>query len=296
MDAAEVLPPEERFGVHPHVEKVGVKDPLLLGYLGHIYDGTRSVRTPYPTSESFASLASRTNVRDATREIAGSLALSMSRKRANPGILFGFLIALDGGEEAHGLVKADLDREQRFHFASRGDGSWSLAEVHDMLPPPKTQYAKFVIAPRPTGEGAAGIRDLQTAPSAAADYFLAAVGLVVEQTKGGKAALANEAYASGYSDAQIAAGFDDLREVTPVADVVERYFPDIPATRVKSLQGSPTRPLRVIRPDDQYQKVFRTRKPRFELRVDASVDVKIDGRVITVTLPPDSDKIDRWAT
>jgi hypothetical protein len=39
------------------------------------------------------------------------------------------------------------------------DAGWSLSAARELLPHPRTEFAKFVIAPQPNGMSAAGIRD-----------------------------------------------------------------------------------------------------------------------------------------
>src|SRR5260221_9035291 len=119
----------------------------------------------------------------------------MSKKRANAGILFGFLIERSDSSKAHGLIKADLDHEQRFHMTTAADGVWSYSEVSELLPHPRTEFAKYVIAPQPNGVGKAGIRDTTTDEGAA--YFLAAVDLSDPKTRGTLAVVASLAFKAG---------------------------------------------------------------------------------------------------
>lgn len=164
---------DQKFVVHPHVAKVSGSDTLLIGYLRMIYAGRRSLGAAYP-SGPYARLAAAGSLRAATTELAGALAEQMSRRNANPGILFGFLLGLETGDEAHGVIKADLDDEQRFHFQSTGGDTWSIDAVRELLPPPRAEYAKFAIAPQPLGDAAIGVHDVTNSASAA-DYFLGAL-------------------------------------------------------------------------------------------------------------------------
>jgi hypothetical protein len=124
----------KKFVVHPYTAPVERDNPLLMGYLRSIYQGQQPVPTPYPAAAAFSQLTTAADVARATPSLAASLAESMSRKNANPGILFGFLLDLDDGTHAHGVIKADLDDEQRFHFVTEEDGAWTLSAVQDILP------------------------------------------------------------------------------------------------------------------------------------------------------------------
>ncbi|MCA1705665.1 MAG: hypothetical protein LC808_21365, partial [Actinobacteria bacterium] len=262
---------------------------LLLGYLRSIYTTRRPLETTYPAASAFPNLKVPKSVEQGTRTLADTLADTMGKKNANPGILFGFLISVDG-EEAHGLIKADLDDEQRFHFESSASNTWTLSAVRDILPPPKTAYAKFVIAPQPTGTGTAGVRDM-TDTTAAADYFLEAVELVVPRTSGTQAVIAQAALDAGYTHTQVRSVFSEIAESTPVETVIKDNFPKIPGRRQAHLTGTTVRPMKQVLKNDPYLRVYRTAKPHFELVVDDQVDVQVEGRTITVRLPQESDPI-----
>lgn len=286
---ATVADPSRKFSVHPHIATITAGEALLRGYLEVIYTGERvSLGAEYPTAGRFSQLASLTTVAEATRLLAEAMAEPMSARNANPGILFGFLLELADGSEAHGVIKADLDDEQRFHFRAGADNSWSIDEVRDILPPPRAKFAKFAIAPQPLGAGPVGVHD-KTDLSSAADYFLTALGLSVPRTKGTQAAVAREALAAGYSHTAVRNTMKTVTADTPVDDFVEEKFPEIPDTRRATLRGSASRPMPVVREDDPYLMVYRTKNPHFELVVDVSVDVDVQGNVITITLPEGSD-------
>ncbi|MCA1695880.1 MAG: hypothetical protein LC749_14745 [Actinobacteria bacterium] len=278
-----------KFVVHPHVAIVSTNDALLHGYLRSIYSTRKPLETAYPAAAAFAKLKVANSVEQCTRTLAQALVETMGKKNANPGILFGFMIGVDG-QEAHGVIKADLDDEQRFHFESSASNTWTLSAVRDILPPPKTEYAKFVIAPQPTGTGAAGVRDM-TDTSAAADYFLEAVELVVPRTSGTQAAIAQAALEAGYTHEQVRSVFDGMEESTAVETVIQNDFPKIPQKRQARLIGTAARPMREVRKNDPYLRVYRTTRPRFELVVDDQVEVQVEGRRIIVTLPQDSEPL-----
>lgn len=290
-EVAALVDTSQKFVVHPHVIHVPSDSPLLGGYLQTIYSRQRHLATGYPGSSSFANLGEAGKVDAATRRVAAAMALSMEKKRANPGILFGFLVELEDGTGAHGLIKADLEDELRFHYQTEPGGAWTLTAVSQMLPPPKTDWAKFAIAPQPNGEAAAGVRDISDTISAA-DYFLEAVELVVPRTSGTQAAFAQVALQSGYSDMEVRRKLRGMKQDTPVEELAATGFPKIPERRVAALKGTPTRPMTVVLREDPYLRVYSTKRPRFELVVDDAVDVKVAGRVITVTLPADSDAIE----
>lgn len=289
-NVAEKVDTSQKFVVHPHVIHVPNDSALLSGYLQTIYSRTGHVGTALPASSSFTALGKKGKVEAATRRVAAAMTTSMEKKSANPGILFGFLIELEDGSRAHGLIKADLDDELRFHYQTEPGGAWTLAEVSEMLPPPRSNWSKFAIAPQPNGTGAAGIRDI-TDSTSAADYFLQAVELVVPRTTGTQAVVAQAALASGYSHAEVRKELKSLRADTPVADVVSTKFPKIPERRAAALKGTAARPMTVVMKDDPYLRVFSTKRPFFELVVDDSVEVTVEGKTVTVTLPADSDPI-----
>lgn len=285
----------QRFFVHPHIATVGPREPALTTYLEDIYGTqTRSaVDVPAPSSSSFQALGTKTRVVEATSEIAEALRQSMESKSANPGIVFGFLLRLEGGEGAHGIVKADLENAERFFMDMTSEREWSIASVRDILPPPQTKYAKYAIAPRPKGPGAAGIRDTQADPDSAAEYFLSAIGLVVPRRKGTKAAIARAAKQAGYGDAHIRSELDAVKQDSPVEDIVSSSFPDISEAARERLKGSAERPMNTVFGDESFLTTWSTRQPTFRLTVDTSVTVEIQGHRITVTLPDDHDEIDR---
>jgi hypothetical protein len=170
-------------------------------------------------------------------------------------------------------------------------GQWSWDSVRELLPPPKTQFAKFAIAPQPGGVGPTGIRDV-TDNEAAAAYFLAALQLVVPKTTGTQARVATVALKAGYSLDAVDTALKAISTDTPVADFVSEHFPDVQPRELERLVGRPERPMPNITAQDRYLRVFKTRSPHFELVVDETVSVRIQGRTVTVTLPP-GDQIER---
>ena len=215
----------------------------------------------------------------------------MSEKNANPGVLFGFILRRSDGSQPHGVIKADLDEEERFHMVVTTDGQWTWDAVSELLPPPRTQFAKFAIAPQPGGVGATGIRDIVDNEAAAA-YFLTALKLSVPKTTGTQARVATLALKAGYGGERIDEAFAGLTAEVTVEDFVHEHFPEVPDKEVERLAGRAERPMPMVMPRDSYLRVFRTRSPRFELVVDETVGVRINGRVITITLPA-GDQIER---
>jgi hypothetical protein len=291
MPAHATVQHDQKFVVHPHVTQVNPNDRLLLGYLRSIYSDRPALQAAYPSFSAFSHLQTKQQLRAATQEIATALAVEMSKKNANPGILFGFILKRSDGSKPHGVIKADLDQEERFHMVVDPSGQWTWDSVRELLPPPKTQFAKFAIAPQPGGVGPTGIRDI-TDNEAAAAYFLAALGLVVPKTTGTQARVAAIALKAGYSLDAIDTAFKTISADTPVADFVEDHFPDVQPRERDRLVGRPERPMPNITAQDHYLRIFKTRSPRFELVVDETVGVDIRGRTITVTLPP-GDQIER---
>ena len=282
---SQVSPSNQKFVVHPHVAVVGTQDKLLNGYLRSIYTDRPALQTAYPGLDAFAKLKSQKTLQQATRAIAEALAVEMSKKHANPGILFGFILKRSDGSTPHGVIKADLDEEARFHMVVDPQGQWTWDEVSESLPPPRTQFAKFAIAPQPGGVGATGIRDAVENEAAAA-YFLSALGLSVPKTSGTQARMASIALKAGYSMDEITITLAGLDEDSSVDDVVRDYFPNVPDRERERLAGRPERPMPNVVAHDTFLRTYKTRTPRFELLVDHTVDVQIRGRVITVTLPP----------
>lgn len=281
-----------RFIVHPHVEVVPADDPALLGYLTEVYEQPRSIGADYPSVAAFANLGTAGGVQQATRTIASELARAMARKNANRGIVFGCLLRLSDGSMAHGVIKVDLDHAVRFHFSADDAGGWSLDEVRDMLPPPKQNFAKYVIAPQPGGDRPAGIRDENTAGDSAADYLLEAVGLVVPQRLGTKARVGNEALRSNVSVEDVHRVLSEVREDTDTPDIFARHFDTVGDDAVARAAGSPTRPMPKVVADDPYVRIYETRRPKFKLEVGPEVSVEQQGNRFIVTLPADADDID----
>jgi hypothetical protein len=283
--AAQVLTTDQKFVVHPHVADVATNDRLLLSYLRSIYTSPPALQTAYPAAQAFAQLNSSDSLKSATRSLADALAVEMSRRNANAGILFGFILRRSDGSEPHGVIKADLDDEERFHMEVAADGSWTWDSVSDLLPHPRTEFAKFAIAPQPGGVGLAGIRDVVEKDAAVA-YFLAALKLSVPKTSGTQTRVAAAALKAGYTLGEITTAFRSLTTETPVEDFVREQFPRVPDTEVNRLPGRPERPMLRVLPQDPFLRIYKTRRPRFQLIVDETVGVEIAGRVITVRLPP----------
>lgn len=284
-----------RYFVHAHVAEIRPGDAALASYINRIYSdlGRSTMRIEMPKSAAFRKLRSKDDVVSATRSAAEDLAAAMQPRRANPGIVFGFLLDLGGGRQAHGLIKADLDDEQRFFMAIADDDKWSIETVKDILPPPAQEFAKFAIAPNPAGAGAAGIRDTQSGGDAAASYFLQSLGVIVPKTRDTQRDVANAAKRAGYDDDYTRRELAKITKDTPLDAVFERSFPDVSEEERNRVRGSDTRPLIEVLADDPFLTTYSTRSPRFELKVDATVRVDVAGRTITVTLPEGHDEIDR---
>ena len=292
---------DQRYFVHSHIATLENHEPALMAYLEDIYGSDRKAPTEVaaprgPNGEAFKRLADSTNVVSATAEIAALLQDAMESKAATPGILFGFSLLLDDLKDAFGVIKADLEDDRRFFLEVGNNDTWSLGQVQDILPPPRTKYAKYAISPRPRVPGAVGIRDTQADPDSAADYFLQAVGLVVPRRKGTKRAIAHAAKRSGYADSYIRDRLAQVKVDTPLDAVIGRSFDDISDNLRKGLRGTSERPMNTVVAQDPYCRKFFTRNPRFELIVDESVEVTIEGRTITVVLPPEADIVDNSYT
>jgi hypothetical protein len=283
--AAEVPNRNQKFVVHPHIARVDTQDKLLVGYLRSIYSDRPALQTVYPNVAAFAELATPDPVQKATAAIADAMATEMSRKHANPGILFGFVLRRSDDSQPHGIIKADLDEEERFHMIVDADGRWGWDAVSELLPPPKAQFAKFAISPQPGGVGPTGIRDVVDNEAAAA-YFLAALNLAVPKTSGTQARVATVALKAGYTVDEVRDVFEGLTDEVDIDVFVADNFPDIPEKEAKRLAGRPERPMPRVVPRDPFLRVYKTRSPRFELVVDETVSVVINGRTVTVTLPP----------
>lgn len=287
---------DQRFYVHPHIELLSVDAPALMSYLEDIYSWDRKapIDATSPVGSNgttFTRLADPGNVAAATAEIANNLQIAMESKYAKPGIVFGFTLELSDGQRGYGVIKADLEDDRRFFLSIGNNDTWSLSQVQDILPPPQKKFAKYAISPRPRLPGAVGIRDKQAEPDSAADYFLNAVGLVVPRRSGTKLALAQAARRAEYDDKHIREALSEIRTDTPVSTVIERSFVDISDSQRDTLGGTPERPMSYIVADDPFCRRYSTSSPRFQLDVDESVRVTIEGRVITVELPSDADAV-----
>ena len=285
----------QRFFVHQHIEHLPVDDPALTSYIADIYHSDRkapidAVIQPVPNGTTFTSLATPANVIASTTQIALNLQEAMESKSAKPGIVFGFTLEI-ADQNGYGVIKADLEDDRRFFLNVDNNNTWSLSQVRDILPPPQKKFAKYAISPRPRQPGAVGIRDKQAEPDSAADYFLQAMGLVVPRRSGTKLVLANAAIRSGYGDKHIQDSLAQVQVDTPVSDVIERFFPNIPDDLHRRLSGTPERPMMRIIADDPYCRKFSTSNPRFQLIADESVNVTVEGRTITVELPVNSESV-----
>ena len=288
---------DQRYFVHPHIARLSSDDRALISYLEDIYSWERKAPIDASTpqglnGEVFKRLADPVNVAAATAEIADCLQAAMEPKAAKPGILFGFALELDDDQNGYGFIKADLEDDQRFFLKIGSNNTWSLSQVQDILPPPQTKFAKYAISPRPRQPGAVGIRDTQAEPDSAADYFLEAVGLVVPRRSGTKRAVAHAAKRSGYEDRYIREVLSDIKTDTPTTDVIEQSFVDIPGDRRERLRGTTERPMDIVVANDPYYRKYYTNNPRFELIVDESINVRIEGRTIIVELPATADIVD----
>lgn len=286
---------DARYFVHPHVTEIFAGDAALTSYIENIYNGRGKapLRVDMPKSAAFRNLRSKNELVEATRAAADNLATAMQSRTANPGIVFGFLLEMEGRKRAHGLIKADLDDEQRFFMAITPDNEWSIKEVQDILPAPAQQFAKFAIAPNPSGVGAAGIHDTQSGPDAAAGYFLESLGVVVPKTRNTQRDVANAAKRAGYEEGYTRTELNKITEDKPVEEVFDESFPDVSAEERSRVRGSDSRPLSDVLADDPFLTTYSTTSPRFELKVDSTVTVAISGRTITITLPEGHDDIGR---
>lgn len=289
--------PEEaedlRFYVHPHVAVVREEGGALQTYIESIYSGDEKLPTDVtsPKSDAFKKLRSKDSVAEATRQAALDLCNEMQSVRAKEGILFGFVLRLQGNRLAHGLIKADLEEEQRFHIDLAAQDEWSIEAVEDMLPPPTDKYAKYIIAPRPRVEGAAGIRDRHET-DAAAQYFLRAVGVTVPRRRHTQRDVARAAKRAGYGHDEVRRELGKVDRDRPVDEVIDESFPNIDDRTRRSLKGSDELPLETVLAEDDFVTVLSTSTPTFQLRFDRSVKVEVEGRQIVVTLPEDADALD----
>ncbi len=295
--ARDELEEGQRFFVHPHVAELEPDESALASYLGDIYNSDRQVPIDVEppggrNGATFKALAASDQVAAITGAIAEQLRIAMESKQAKPGILFGFSLQHQHGVDGYGVIKADLEEDERFFLSLATDETWSLGQVQDMLPPPQTKYAKYAISPRPRQPGAVGIRDTQADPDSAADYFLNAVGLVVPRRKGTKLAVALAAKRHGHDDKYIREALTSVDEDRPVGEVLEEYFPDDAELMGEKLRGTQERPITTVVADDPFRRKYFTRDPRFELVVDEAVEVTVEGRTITVILPEGADHVE----
>lgn len=284
----------QRFMLHPHVAEVAPNEPALTTYLADIYDNDTKVAldAPAPTSAEFRALAVKDSVPEATRDVAEALRVAMEPKNANAGIVFGFLLTTEDRGPAYGIIKADLEDQQRFFMDVKVGDEWTISSVRELLPPPQTKYAKYVICPRPVLAGAAGIRDVQAEAGSAASYLLSAIGIILPRSSGTKQAVATAAKRAGYDAIHVRRELSRVSTDSPIDDVIDRSFPDISPESRASLKGQPERPLHTVLADETFATTWFTRSPRFSLTADESVQVQVSGRTVTVTLPEGHDPID----
>ena len=83
---------------------------------------------------------------------------------------------------------------------------------------------------------------------------------------------------------------------TPLGAVIDRSFSEIPDGLRRGLRGTSERPMDTVVAQDPFFRKFFTRNPRFELIVDGSVEVTVEGRTITIVLPPEADSVDNSYT
>lgn len=283
-----------KFVVHPHVEEIDVDDDVLLGYLNEIHGGRTSLPTSYPGSQAFASLVNDDEMRAATVQLAQDFAERMGRSNANRGIVFGARYTLPNGTESHGILKVDLNPDQRFHFATEGGDSWSLEQVSDILPPPKQDVAKYVISPQPGGDAEAGMLDAtQGGRDRAADYLLNAVELTVPRATKTRAQVAIAAAEAGVHTATIHERLQEIDEDLPTTQVFSEHFPEVSEQAVeKVVDADSPRPMSTVVADDPYKRVYKSRG-RMTLEVMMpDVDVQqVDDRELRIRLPVDAEPI-----
>lgn len=286
-------PVNDKFFLHSHVAEVAAGENALSSYLDEIYTGTSVsvAATELPKSAAFARLQDASLVKEATREIAEELRLGMEQVNANPGVVFGFLLSLEDDSHAFGMIKADIEDDRRFYMDLTQSSQWTIGQVDDLLPAPRAHYAKFVIAPQPRGTSVVGIRDTQAQKSTAAAYLLRALGVTMPRREGTKAIVAREAVEAGYTPREVERVLTDMHEDTPTTELIESEFPNIEPPVRERLRGTEERPMPVVLADESLITTWATRHPKFELKVDASVEVSIDNNVVTVTLPTDHDEI-----
>jgi hypothetical protein len=250
-----------------------------------IYDDSRreSLAVARPTGVEFCALKDTSDIVEATRTVAERLRQTMEPKSAKPGIVFAFTLTV-GRRSGFGIIKADLEDERRFYLNVVG-AEWNIAAVQDILPPPQTKYAKYAIVPRPRGVGDAGVRDNQADTDSAADYFLETIGVQVPRAVGTKSVVAQAALRANYSPDYIETQLGALARDEALEQLVGRDFPDISDQDLKRIEGTPQRPLQTVRAGERLWKKYATVEPHFELEVDETVSVVIEGSKITITLP-----------
>lgn len=279
-------PIDTKYYVHPHIVSIASDEPALIRYLEDIYSsGAASVEmSETPRSSAFRSLKSTPDVPAETRKIADELCARMQSTSARAGIVFGFRLKLRDGSDAFGVIKADIEDSQRFHL-KLGQDQWTIDEVNELLPSPRDKYAKFVISPQPQGAGAAGIRDRQAQNNSAAAYFLGALGATMPKTEGTKLAVAQSALRAGHEPDVIREALSSLEEDIAPREFIEHQLSNIEDRDIDALEGTEEQPMPVIRASEPLVTEWYLREPYFSLKADASVDVKVEGDTITVTLP-----------
>ncbi|MEM8924103.1 MAG: hypothetical protein AAGD35_11435 [Actinomycetota bacterium] len=269
------------FAVHPHIEEVDKHDPVLLGYLESIYAGRNSIGAADPAADEFNLLSESELVTQATEEIAGQLAHQMTGRKANRGIVFGFLTRVNDSFDSYGIIKIDLNENKRFHFDHREESGWSLVEVRDMLPPLREQHAKYVISPQPNGTARVGVRDESSGQASGARYLLDALGLVIPRTTATKLAVGKAALKAGVD---IETTHDRLRKLetdTTLRNTVDLIWPDsddgLRDEAVEKLAGPPHRPLEVVQAKERLIRVYKSRNPYLLIEADEDVEIRREG-------------------
>lgn len=287
-------PSDPPFVVHPNVRSLSGGDLATVErYVAAIYSAKNApTRVPYPTSTHFKDLASASTLLAATQALTADLADAMqSKKSANPGLVFGAIVQLDNGTEAHALLKVDLEEDPRTYLDLDSPGGWKLEDVADILPTPKPNVAKYVVAPRPLAEGPAGLLDVTNRDQDPAAYFLEALGVRVGRTQGTLAMIGREAVKAGVPVLEADQRLRAVEVGTATEEAVEALFPEISErTRDRIVSADSLRPRTDIGADDTYKVVAASpagaRVEVYDKR--AEIELSDDRHRITVTLPSDS--------
>lgn len=285
-------PIDTKYYVHSHVATASSNEPALIRYLEDIYTtGTTSVEiSKAPKSSAYQSLETSADITQETRKIADEICSRMQKTNARAGIVFGFRLRLDDGGHAFGIIKADIEDNRRF-FLKLGDTQWTLNEVNELLPSPRDKYAKYAISPQPLGSGVVGIRDTQAQRDSAAAYFLSALGATMPRTEDTKLVVAQSALRAGHEASEIRRELSNIREDVAPKHFIQSRLTKIDDDAIEQLEGTDERPMPAIRAHEPLVTEWHTSKPYFSLRADASVEVTVEGRTITATLPEEHDEV-----